>query len=116
MINNGLLLPPVTFVIILTVIILISWLFSRCAYRRKGEQDRKTKKAYSCGEEFDEHLIQPDYSRFFPFAYFFTILHVVALVIATVPTETIETFTIAVVYLIGAVFGLFILLSEVKSG
>ncbi len=48
----------------------------------------------------------------FPFAFFFTILHVVALVIATVPTETIETFAIAVVYVVGAIIGLFILLRK----
>ena len=32
--------------------------------------------------------VQPDYGQFFPFAFFFTILHVVALMVATVPAGT----------------------------
>lgn len=113
--DNKLLLPPVIFIILLVFISLLSYLFSKCAFKKKGGQTESSKTAYSCGEEFTEHLIQPDYSRFFPFAFFFTLLHVVALVIATVPTETAGTFAISVVYVLGAVIGLFILLSEVKS-
>ncbi|MDD5681304.1 MAG: hypothetical protein PHI59_08720 [Candidatus Omnitrophica bacterium] len=105
---GGLLNPPVTFVIIIFVTVLLSYLSSRIAYR--GPQTKESKKAYACGEEFSDHLIQPDYSQFFPFAFFFTILHVMALVIATVPVEKIETFTIAVVYVLSAAIGLFILL------
>ncbi len=85
-----------------------SFLSSKIAYTAK--QSRDAKKAYACGEEFDGHMIQPDYSQFFPFAFYFTILHVVALVIATVPIESIEVFTIAVIYVISALIGLFILL------
>lgn len=114
MIKNLLVHPPAAFLILLTVIFFIFILLSRLSFRRKEAQKEGAKKAYACGEEFDGHLIQPDYSRFFPFAFFFTLLHVVALVIATVPTETIETFAIAIVYVIGAIVCLFILLSEVK--
>jgi NADH-quinone oxidoreductase subunit A len=103
--------PPAVFLIILFVAGILAWACSRCAFR-KQENPPGTQKAYACGEEFSGHLIQPDYSQFFPFAFFFTILHVVALVIATVPTETIETFAIAVVYIVGAIIGLFILLRK----
>ena len=67
------------------------------------------KKSYACGEDVPTHLIQPDYTQFFPFAFFFTILHVIALIAATVPFETFETFTIAVIYILGAIVGLSIL-------
>ncbi len=68
------------------------------------------RKPYACGEPFEGHLIQPDYSQFFSFALFFTILHVVALVIVTVPSETPVIFAGAVSYVIGASVGLWILL------
>lgn len=107
--ENHFLAPPVAFLILLATIGLLSCFFSRFSFRKRASSE-EAKKAYSCGEEFSGHLIQPDYSQFFPFAFFFTVLHVVAMVIATIPAETIETFAIAVVYIIGAVIGLFILL------
>ncbi|MFA6216441.1 MAG: hypothetical protein WDL87_02150 [Candidatus Omnitrophota bacterium] len=106
-----LLTPPVAFLIVFAVVLSVSFLLSRLAFR-KAKRSSDSKKAYSCGEDFSGHLIQPDYSQFFPFAFFFTMLHVVALMIATVPTETLETFAIAVVYVLGAVIGLFILLRK----
>jgi len=104
--------PVVAFIIICGSVTLLSLLFSRLAFKEKTHPKGETK-AYSCGEEFDEgHMIQPDYSQFFPFAFFFTVLHVVALMIATVPKEGFETLAIAVVYIIGATVGLFICLRK----
>ena len=109
--ENILYSPPFVFIVILIAAVILSRLCSRHAFRNnKKSADRN--KAYACGEDFQDHLIQPDYSQFFPFAFFFTILHVVALVIATVPTETIETFAIAVLYVGGAVMGMVILLRK----
>jgi len=42
-------------------------------------------KAYACGEDIPQTMVQPDYGQFFPFAFFFTILHVVALTVTTLP-------------------------------
>jgi NADH:ubiquinone oxidoreductase subunit 3 (subunit A) len=109
--KNNFLSPPIAFLILLASITFLSYFFSRLALR-KNVASEESKKAYSCGEEFSGHLIQPDYSQFFPFAFFFTVLHVVAMVIATIPAETIETFSIAVVYILGAIIGLFILLRK----
>jgi NADH-quinone oxidoreductase subunit A len=103
--------PPLVFLIILLAAIALAGLCSRFAFKRHKEPPGE-RKAYACGEDFGDHLIQPDYSQFFPFAFFFTVLHVVALVIATVPTETIGTFAMAVVYVGGAVIGLVILLRK----
>lgn len=103
-----LLSPPAAFLIVLVASALLSWLFSRLSLRRKGPVG-DLDKAYACGEDVPSHLIQPDYTEFFPFAFFFTILHVVTLMIATVPMETISSFSIAVIYIIGAVTGLVIL-------
>jgi NADH:ubiquinone oxidoreductase subunit 3 (subunit A) len=113
MTNEILLSPPVAFVIILSAICVLVWICSHYAYRKQGSSVGATKE-YACGENFQGHSIQPDYSQFFPFAFFFTILHIVALVIATVPAETVETFTMAVTYIVGAAIGLVILLRTWK--
>jgi NADH-quinone oxidoreductase subunit A len=83
-------------------------LTSFLAYRRR-QTAAGLEKAYTGGELVPTHRVQPDYSQFFPFAFFFTILHVVTLVVATVPTETIGSFTIALLYVMGAWLGLLIL-------
>jgi len=106
-----LLSPPFAFVIIFIAAVILSCIFSRWAFR-KEKNPPGAKKAYACGEDFQEHLIQPDYSRFFPFAFFFTILHVVALVIATVPPENTGIFFMAGLYISAAVIGLIILLRK----
>jgi NADH-quinone oxidoreductase subunit A len=103
--QNILLSPPVAFAIMLTALIILSYLASFWSINRKERRSE----AYSCGEEFEGHMIQPDYSQFFPFAFFFTVLHVVALVIATIPVAP-DTITIALVYILVASVGLLTLL------
>ena len=108
MVGKFILTPPVAFIIMLTVTILISGLLSRLSFKaRKGENASTT--SYSCGEEGLTPYIQPDYAQFFPFAFFFTILHVTALMITTVPVETLGSLSIAIIYLAGAMTALFIL-------
>ena len=103
-----LLSPPAVFVIILLIVICISSMLSKLAFKPKKLVDGLTK-PYACGEDILSHMIQPDYTQFFPFAFYFTILHVVALMIALVPVETLETLVIAVIYIFGAIIGLTVL-------
>ena len=103
-----LLSPPVAFVIVLAAIGLFSLALSRLSFKRK-DRPGDIGKSYACGEDVATHLMQPDYSQFFPFAFFFTVLHVVTLMVATVPVETMESLWIALIYLAGAAVGLFIL-------
>lgn len=103
-----LLAPPIVFVLLLVGSILASALLKKLAFRRRGPAG-DIGKAYSCGEDVPTHLIQPDYAQFFPFAFFFTILHVVALIITMVPIETLDSFRLAVIYILGAAAGLIIL-------
>ena len=108
MIDNNIFTPPVAFLIILATTLLISGLLSKISFKvRKDERSSAT--SYSCGEEGLTPFIQPDYAQFFPFAFFFTILHVTALIITTVPVETLGSLSIAMVYLAGAMTALFIL-------
>ena len=106
--NELLLSPPVVFIVIMLAAIFFAYVLSKLALKPKNVPAGLTK-VYACGEDIKTHMIQPDYSQFFPFAFYFTILHVVALMIATVPMATMQTFMIAVVYILGAIVGLFVL-------
>lgn len=106
--NSIILTPPVAFLIVLATVLILSYLLSKISYKAKGDEEASTK-AYACGEDVPTSLIQPDYSAFFPFAFLFTILHVVALIVTTVPMETIGSFTTALIYVMGAITALFIL-------
>ena len=100
--------PPVAFLIILIAASALSRLLSKLSYKAKPDEEASTK-AYGCGEDVPSSLIQPDYSAFFPFAFLFTILHVVALIVTTVPIATAGSFSIAIIYVLGAITALFIL-------
>ena len=106
--NELLLSPPAAFVMIMLAAVFGAYVLSKLALKPKKIPAGLTKE-YSCGEDIKTHMIQPDYSQFFPFAFYFTILHVVALMIATVPMATMQTSLIAVVYILGAIVGLFVL-------
>lgn len=109
MMSNELLLsPPVAFVAIMLAALFCAYVLSKLALKPKKIPAGLTKE-YSCGEDIKTHMIQPDYTQFFPFAFYFTILHVVALMIATVPMATMQTSLIAVIYILGAIVGLFVL-------
>jgi NADH-quinone oxidoreductase subunit A len=90
--------PPIVFLIALLFFMLLSALFSRLAYRCK--ETAGARKSYACGEDLPSHMAQPDYSQFFPFAFFFTIAHVATLMMTVVPTETFETMFMALAYLL----------------
>jgi len=103
-----LLLPPVAFTVILFTCWLISYWLSRLALRVKKQADG-SREAYACGEKNYYHMAQPDYSNFFPFAFFFTLAHVATLMMTTVPTENLAIFVLAAIYITGAALGLYIL-------
>ncbi len=104
--NNFLLLPPVVFVIILGVVFLFGHFVSKLSV--KGKEANGKRKAYACGEDLGEHRLQPDYSQFFSFAFFFTIMHVVVLVIATAPVGFFVS-VMGCVYIAAAIVALLIL-------
>jgi NADH-quinone oxidoreductase subunit A len=100
----SILMPPIAFAIVLAAVLLLALALRRLSYgTRRGATGREP---YACGEDIPTHMIQPNYEQFFPFAFFFTILHVVTLMVATVPAATPVTFVIAAVYVLGAGVGL----------
>ena len=108
MTSSIILTPPAAFLIILATILILSYLLRKISYKARPDEEASTK-SYGCGEDVPSSLIQPDYSAFFPFAFLFTILHVVALIVATVPMETVGSLAMALLYVAGAVTGLFVL-------
>ena len=104
---SWLLSPPAAFLVVLGAAVCVFGVLSKLALR-KGRTGAGAK-PYACGEETPDQKVQPDYSQFFPFAFFFTILHVVALIACTIPAPTFMTASIAVLYVVGAVAGLTIL-------
>jgi NADH-quinone oxidoreductase subunit A len=103
-----LLVPPVA----LTLLVMVVWVLSAASgtlsFKRKGERGALDK-PYAGGETIKNHRVQVDYGQFFPFAFFFTILHVVTLVVATSPARTLQGLAVAIIYVLGAILGLFIL-------
>jgi len=103
-----LLIPPV----LLTLCVVVVWLLmtsaSPLAFKRKGDRGALDK-PYAGGEDLEKHRVQPDYSQFFPFALFFTILHVVTLIVTTSPAGITGSAMFAVLYVLGALLALFIL-------
>lgn len=107
--NHWLLWPPVTFLLLLAVALLKLRGLGLLSFPAKAGPVGGQRKAYACGETMKDNRAQPDYGQFFPFAFFFTIMHVLALVVATVPTQDWSAVLIAVGYLICSAIGLFIL-------
>jgi NADH-quinone oxidoreductase subunit A len=103
---NILLTPPIAFIIILLVAAILSRI--TVIFAAKGKDSAGKNKAYACGETPLTNRAQPDYAQFFPFAFFFTIMHVAVLIVTTMP-QTTAGLQIAVIYLIVALLSLFIL-------
>lgn len=101
-------LPPVVFIIILLFMLLLSFLTGKISYKSTDNPEGKTK-AYACGEDVKNHRVKPNYSEFFPFAFFFTIMHVIALMIATYPEKTINSLAVAVLFIIVAFLSILII-------
>jgi NADH:ubiquinone oxidoreductase subunit 3 (subunit A) len=93
--HNILLLPPICFVIVAFSVWGISKLISLLAMAPAATHERGKKDAYACGEVYKGGRIEPDYSAFFRFAIFFTIIDVAGLMIATLAATTFNIFVAA---------------------
>jgi NADH-quinone oxidoreductase subunit A len=82
---HALLFPPVAFIISLLFVMFLAELFTPMAAKPARVPGSAKHKAYGCGEDVPEDQAKavPDYQAFFPFAIFFTLLHVSGLMLAT---------------------------------
>ena len=107
----SLLQPPLALLVLLGAAGLFSLALSRFSMRRRSKiGDSGT--PYACGEDLKDHMIQPNYGEFLPFAFFFTIMHVIALMAATIPMATAGAFVFAGGYVGCALIGLYVLYSR----
>lgn len=105
--NNIWLSPPVVFILFLIIFFGSSLIAGKMA--AKGSDSPSKTKSYACGESEYASMGQPDYSQFFKFAFFFTVMHVIVLILATVPSGMS---VMAAMYFITAVVALIILFRE----
>ena len=109
--KNILLTPPVVFAVMFIFSIVLYFLFSALSYKKK-EKIEGTGRSYACGEDVRDHMAQPDYSQFFPFAFFFTLAHVATMMVTAIPLESANTLIMAELYIVSVFEGLFILLKR----
>jgi len=88
--------PPVGFLAFLAMGFLLYYLGSRLAPKLKKEGGKLA--TYACGEDMPGVKLQFGYRLFFFIALFFTMMHVAALVIATIPGGKIVFF--GIIYLV----------------
>ena len=85
-----LLSPPVAFLVFLLVFASVYWAGGRMAPKVRKAGGKLT--SYACGEDIPGAKIQFGYRLFFMIALFFTMMHVAALVVATLPRGPIVFF------------------------
>lgn len=77
----------------------------------KGKENPAKFIHYSCGEDLDTQHLELNYHAFFRLALLFGILHIVALVISTIPGKA-NTKIYSVIYVLGAAVSMLILLER----
>ncbi len=100
---------PVVFIVVLAIMLVFLRVLGAMKLSVETPQGSGKGKAYACGEDIAENRVQPDYRQFFPFAFFFTIMHVFALVAATVPAFQAAPILLGLGYCVSLVIGLFVL-------
>jgi NADH-quinone oxidoreductase subunit A len=107
-------LPPAVFLLIFVFLLILSFFTEKIAYKNPDNPAGKTK-AYACGEDVKEHRIRPNYSEFFPFAFFFTIMHVIVLVIATSPDKITDSLAAAMLFVVVAFLSILIIFRSERN-
>lgn len=89
------------------ILILVGCIFSHGvkSLSAKGQDNTRKLEAYACGQRNVLHSVSPDYSQFYPYAFFFTVMHVLVLVVATAPAGAL---TLPLLYVAAGVLALLI--------
>lgn len=109
-----LILPPAAFIILIVFFKLLSLLTDAVSYKNPNNPKGKTK-AYACGEDVKNHRVKPNYAEFFPIAFFFTIMHVITLMIATSPKYITNSLGVAVLFIIVAYLSILIIFRRERN-
>jgi NADH:ubiquinone oxidoreductase subunit 3 (subunit A) len=77
--------PPVIFILMfLSVAMLSRWLSK---FSSKGKMEEHALDPYACGQRNVENYVNPDYSQYYSYAFIFTVVHILILVVATAPAD-----------------------------
>jgi len=104
---NLIFIPPIAFVIVLIGSIITIKYLKRFAH--EGKDSERKGEAYACGQRNLPDHVRPEYNEFFSFAFFFTIMHVLVLLIATVPKKAVVW---PVAFIAAMVFVLYVVLKK----
>ncbi|HHT86583.1 MAG TPA: hypothetical protein GXZ61_02800 [Clostridiales bacterium] len=106
--------PPVVFAIFILLLLLFSRKLSEYSAHNEEKHicDDIEGNAYACGQQNVKHYVNPDYSQFFPYAFFFTILHVLVLVVVTAPKESA---ILSIAYIVAGALAMFVLFKKDES-
>ena len=102
--SNIFLSPPIVFIILLFTGLFFSYMVKYLA--APSSPSVRKDESYACGQRNVKHMVSPDYEQFFPFAFFFTIMHVLVLVVATAPKDNI---TLPLIFVGAGILSLMIL-------
>lgn len=81
MADTILLSPPVLFVIYL--LLSITTMRALARYEDKGDDSVRALDPYACGQRDYANYVNPNYTQFFRYAFVFSVMHVLALVVTT---------------------------------
>ncbi len=95
--------PPVLFTLILISLLIFSKWLSR--FSNKKESGEHALDSYACGQRDVENYVNPDYSNYFSYAFIFTVVHILILVVATVPPNVGFT---PIVYILSGILAILI--------
>lgn len=95
---NILLYPPFAFIISLAIVLLFGKLIK--GFEPRFSKSQQSTKTYACGEEFEAKKLSPGYEEFYPYAIFFTVLHVVAIMLMTIAFTSSIPISIPIIYLL----------------
>lgn len=95
--------PPVVFVLVFFSLVLTSRLLAR--YSNRGELGEHALDPYACGQRNVENYVNPDYSQYFMYAFIFTVVHILILVVATAPSSAS---ILPVAYIVSGIIAIFI--------
>ena len=103
-----LLSPPIVFAVALGIGLLLYWLGRAMAPKTNMTPGKAT--SYACGEDAPMQKAQVGYRLFYSLAIFFTVMHVAALVVTTLPSGPIAM--LGIVYLAIIMLAVFALVTK----
>lgn len=102
-----LLSPPIVMVLLVLVGMALSYVTASLA--PIGKESERKLESYACGQRNVVHNVSPDYGQFYPYAFFFTIMHVLVLVVATAPLDAL---TMPLLYVAAGVLAMLIIFRQ----